>query len=102
VYKIHGKVLIRQDIAEAKSTVNSRIKLIQSEMSVRGSSLLNRARPMDPSQPSSERLSPPRHPSLRLCNAFRRNKIERAIKDNNEKRDKVQQQLAELQQKRAG
>ncbi len=32
VYKIHGKVLIRQDISEAKSTVNSRIKLIQTEM----------------------------------------------------------------------
>lgn len=32
VFKMHGKVLIRQDIAEARSTVNSRIKLIQTEM----------------------------------------------------------------------
>jgi hypothetical protein len=36
VYKMHGKVLIRQDLAEAKSTVNSRIKLIQTEMCVGG------------------------------------------------------------------
>ncbi len=32
VYKMHGKVLIRQDTSEAKGTVNSRLKLIQTEM----------------------------------------------------------------------
>ncbi len=32
VFKMHGKVLILQDVGEARTTVNSRIKLIQTEM----------------------------------------------------------------------
>lgn len=32
VYKMHGRVLIRQDTAEARSTINARLKLIQGEL----------------------------------------------------------------------
>lgn len=32
VYKMHGKVLIRQDTNEAKSTISARLKLIQGEL----------------------------------------------------------------------
>ncbi len=32
VYKLHGSVLIRQDVSEARTTVGSRLKLINQEM----------------------------------------------------------------------
>lgn len=32
VYKLHGNVLIRQDTSEARTTVGSRLKLINQEM----------------------------------------------------------------------
>lgn len=35
VYKLHGKVLVRQDLTEAKNMVSSRLKLIQGERYVR-------------------------------------------------------------------
>ena len=32
VYKLHGKVLVRQELAEARATVESRLKLITAEV----------------------------------------------------------------------
>lgn len=53
---MHGKVLIRQDLTEAKGIVNSRIQLIQTEIE----------------------------------------KIDKSIKENTEKRDKLQRDLADI------
>jgi len=32
VYKLHGKVLVRQELSDAKATITSRLKLIQGEV----------------------------------------------------------------------
>jgi chaperonin cofactor prefoldin len=32
VYKLHGKVLVRQELSDAKATIASRLKLIQGEV----------------------------------------------------------------------
>ena len=36
VFKLHGKVLVQQDATDAKATVGQRIKMIESELCVRG------------------------------------------------------------------
>jgi hypothetical protein len=88
VYKMHGKVLIRQDLAEAKSTVNSRIKLIQTEMCVGGRV----------SCPVCSR-PPPSHTHTPFS-LLRSAKVDRSIKEAQEKQQGLQRKIMELQQKR--
>ena len=93
---MHGKVLIRQDLAEAKSTVNSRIKLIQTEMCVGGRGWKRVS--SVPCVVAPPRLNPHTHPHTH--SHLRSAKVDRSIKEAQEKQQALQRKIMELQQKR--
>ena len=45
VYKLHGKVLVRQELSDAKATIASRLKLIQGEVKKSEQSIAQRHSP---------------------------------------------------------